>query len=328
MAFEFGLNAKKTTHSSTKDMAFYQARALSDNTHKAYLSDARNFTRWLINQDVVSDADVTNTLTHLTLEQVLNYLENQAQAINTRSLYRRMMGLSKLIDAQGLPNPIQHEEVKKLLAGIKRVNGKPARKVEPLMINTLIQLVDFIDSNEHSIPVAVRDKALILLAFGGALRRSELVSINHEDLLFSGQGVRLTLYHTKTDTQQVGQTIAIPYAKNTRICPVRALREWLSLSEIRQGPVFRPFSKGHKLLPKRLTDHGFYKILKMRLASAGFDPRLFAGHSPRRGLITEAAIADVKEHKILAQSRHKSRVMLDEYIKDANLFKDNAAGIL
>jgi integrase len=327
MSLDFSQTAKSSS-AKQGESAYYQQRSLSENTRKAYLSDARNFVRWLLNTDSVTETQVMETLASLSVAEVMRYLENQAEAINTRSLYRRMMGVSKLISAQGWANPIKDEQVKLMLAGIKRVNGKPPRKVEPLMINILSQTIESINKNEKELRIAARDKALLLVAFGGALRRSELVGLDAESVQFSAQGLRLTILNSKTDKNNEGQTLAIPYAKNAHICPVRALKTWLELSEIRTGALFRPFSKSYRLLNRRLSDHAYYKILKARIAQAGFNPQLFAGHSPRRGLITEAAIADVKEHKILAQSRHKSRVMLDEYIKDANLFKDNAAGIL
>jgi len=170
-----------------------------------------------------------------------------------------------------------------------------------------------------------RDRALLLIGFAGAFRRSELVGIAVADIERVPQGIVITLPRSKTDQDGQGRKVAIPFGR-TRHCPVKALDLWLTEAGICVGPVFRPVTRHDHLGEGALTAEAVSLILRVRLESAGYDPEGFSGHSLRAGLATSAAQAGVPTHRIRAQTGHASDTMLARYIRDGELFTGNAAG--
>jgi integrase len=171
----------------------------------------------------------------------------------------------------------------------------------------------------------IRDRSLLLLGFAGAFRRSELVSLDVSDLEFVDRGLLVNLRRSKTDQEGEGRKIAIPFARGA-VCPVRALRDWLEIGGITHGPIFRPINRHGNISGERLTAHAVATIVKERAAALGLNPARYAGHSLRAGLITSAAAIGVSVWKIKAQSGHRSDAILSRYIRDADLFTNNAAG--
>jgi integrase len=171
----------------------------------------------------------------------------------------------------------------------------------------------------------IRDRALLLIGFAGAFRRSELVSLTMADIEFVKQGVTLRLQFSKTDQEGQGRRIAIPHARGA-VCPVLALQQWLEVSGINDGPVFRSVTRHGVISDTPLTPQSVALVVKERAFAVGLDPANYAGHSLRAGLVTSAAQLGVSSWKIRAQTGHKSDAMLSRYIRDANIFVDNAAG--
>jgi integrase len=172
-----------------------------------------------------------------------------------------------------------------------------------------------------------RDRALLLLGFAGAFRRSELAALNVADLEFRPEGLRVTIRRSKTDQEGAGQVVAI--VRGHKACPVAAVETWLAFAQITQGPLFRPVSKGGQVLAGRLTPHSVGLIVKRHAEAAGFDPALFSGHSLRAGFLTSAAARGASLFKMMDVSRHRSADTLRIYIRDAEAFKDHAgAGLL
>lgn len=166
----------------------------------------------------------------------------------------------------------------------------------------------------------LRDRALILLGFAAALRRSELVALDVEQLQFSPRGVLVTITRSKTDQDQAGQTVAVPYA--TASDELRAVRAWLAAADIHHGAVFRRLRRGDHVSLDRLTAQSVALILKRRAKAAGRAPEQLSGHSLRSGYITAAAAAGVEERKIQNVSRHKDIGVLRSYVRAANAFDD------
>jgi len=172
----------------------------------------------------------------------------------------------------------------------------------------------------------VRDRALLLLGFAGALRRSELVGLQYEDLRFTDEGLVLTIRHSKTDQEREGQTVGIPYGSHPETCPVRAVRTWLERSQVDSGFLFRAIGRwGREVTAKPICDHQLAKIIKTLARQAGLDPLAFSAHSLRSGLATSAAEGGATERSIMEQTRHKSLKQLRQYIRRGSLFRDNAA---
>ena len=172
-----------------------------------------------------------------------------------------------------------------------------------------------------------RDRALLLIGFAGGFRRSELVAINCSDVERVRQGIVVHVRRSKTDQEGVGRKIGIPHGR-TRWCPVTALTEWIESAGIDDGPVFRPVDRHGYVDGARLSGEAVSLVIKSRVMAAGLDPVQYSGHSLRAGLATSAAAAGVSSWKIRQQTGHASDAMLARYIRDGELFVDNAAGVL
>ena len=150
------------------------------------------------------------------------------------------------------------------------------------------------------------------------------MSLNHEDLEFVPEGLKIIIRRSKTDQYGEGSLKGLPYFENPKYCPVLSIQKWLQLSNIDSGPVFRRFIKSSKLSEKRLTDQTVALLIKKYLELAGIDSKNFSGHSLRSGFATSAAESGAEERSIMAMTGHKSTEMVRRYIKEANLFKNNA----
>jgi integrase len=173
----------------------------------------------------------------------------------------------------------------------------------------------------------IRDRALLLIGFAGALRRSELVSLDAADVSHVRRGIVLHLPRSKTDQDSQGHKIAIPYGR-TRWCPVDALAALLQVSGISDGAIFRPIDRHGRVRDIRLSSEAVSIVVRERVAAAGLDPAGYSGHSLRAGFATSAAQAGVPAWRIKAQTRHASDAVLARYVREGELFNDNAAGIL
>ena len=176
--------------------------------------------------------------------------------------------------------------------------------------------------------IGARDRALVLVGFAGAFRRSELASLDVEDLDFSRDGLTVTLRRSKTDQEGQGREVGIPYGSNPESCSVRVLQSWPELAGITDGPVFRPLTRHGQLKPSRLSGIDVARIVKKLAERAGLDAAKFAGRSLRAGHATSAAIAGASERSIMNQTGHRSVQMVRRYIRDGNLFLDNSVGKL
>ena len=165
---------------------------------------------------------------------------------------------------------------------------------------------------------------MLIIGFSGGFRRNEIVSLDIEDVEFVFEGVKITVKRSKTDQYGEGMVKAIPHFNNSLYCPVATLQRWLNISKIKKGPLFRRFLKGSVLSDKRLTDQSIALIIKNYLVKAGIDCSNYSGHSLRSGFATSAAEAGAEERSIMNMTGHKSTEMVRRYIKEANLFKNNA----
>ena len=170
----------------------------------------------------------------------------------------------------------------------------------------------------------LRDKSIILIGFSGGFRRNEIVSLDYEDLEFVSEGLKIAIRRSKTDQFGEGAIKALPYFNNPEFCPTITLKKWLDISKISNGPIFRRFAKGSNLSENRLTDQSVALLIKEYLKLAGIDNKNYSGHSLRSGFATTTADSGADERSIMAMTGHKSSEMVRRYIKEANLFKNNA----
>jgi integrase len=219
--------------------------------------------------------------------------------------------------------PTDDERVRATARGIRRTIGTAKAKKAPATNDRLVA----VQGRSLTVLTALRDRALLLLGFAGALRRSELVALDVADLQETTEGLRVLIRRAKTDQEGAGATVAI--VRGSVACPVEALKAWLAAAGITDGPLFRPISKGQRLQQARLSDRSVALIVKAHAERAGLDPAQFAGHSLRAGFLTSAARRGASIFKMMDQSRHRSVDTLRGYVRDAEIFKDHAgAGLL
>ena len=195
--------------------------------------------------------------------------------------------------------------------GIKRKLGVKQTSKKPILINDLKQIINVIDEEKNELK-KYQNKALILIGFAGGFRRSELVSIEYEDVDFVTEGVKINVTKSKTDQTGIGLTKAIPYFENKTYCPVISLKKWIEYSSINNGKVFK------------VSDKTVALTIKKYASIAGLDNSKYAGHSLRSGFATSTAEIGADERSIMAMTGHKTTQMVRRYIQEANLFKNNA----
>ena len=207
---------------------------------------------------------------------------------------------------------------------IKRRKGSIQKGKKPLLISDLKEVINVIDEYKDSEIKKYRDRSIILIGFSGGFRRNEIVSLDYDDLDFVTEGLKINLKRSKTDQFGEGLVKGLPYFDNLQYCPVMSLKKWIEVSNINSGPLFRRFSKGSKLTGNRLTDQSVALLIKKYLKLVGIESKNYSGHSLRSGFATSAAESGAEERSIMAMTGHKSTEMVRRYIKEANLFKNNA----
>ena len=240
------------------------------------------------------------------------YLTHLASYSKYSTLKRRLASISILHKAKGHYIDVKHPIIMENLMGIKRTLGSNQKGKKPLIIKDLKLLIKAIDESKEKNIKKIRDKALILVGFSGGFRRSELVNIEYEDVEFVIEGVKIFVKRSKTDQSGEGMTKAIPYFDNENFCPVKFLNKWILESELKNGKIFDISDKSVALIIKKYANY------------AGLDANRYAGHSLRSGFATSTAEAGAEERNIMAMTGHKSTEMVRRYIKEANLFKNNA----
>ena len=289
----------------------------SQNTVRAYKSDFEDFGLFCIKNGLNSmptDPKVVSLY--------LTFLSSKDVKIST--IKRRLVSIGVLHKIKGHYLDTKHPVIIENFMGIKRLKGVNQKGKKPLLINDLKQIIDKINEQDEPEIKKLRNKALLLLGFAGGFRRGELISLDLEDLEFVFEGVKINIKRSKTDQFGEGFTKGIPHFENYLYCPVKNLKNWLNISKIKKGPVFVRFSKGSKLTGERLTDQSVALIIKDCIKKTGINSANYSGHSLRSGFATSAAEAGAEERSIMAMTGHKSTEMVRRYIKEANLFKNNA----
>ena len=288
----------------------------ANNTLRAYKSDFRDFGAFC----------AKNGLDSLPTEPkiVSLYLTNLSKNSKMSTLKRRLVSIGMVHRLKGHYLDTKHPIIIENLMGIKRVKGSIQKGKKPILINHLKSIINVMDQQEINEIKKSRDKTIVLVGFGGGFRRTELISINHEDLEFVPEGVKITLKRSKTDQFGEGMVKGLPYFSNELYCPVINLKKWLELSNIKSGPIFRRFVKGSVLTNNRLTDQSVVLIIKNYLNLAGIENKNYSGHSLRSGFATVAAESGADERSIMAMTGHKTTQMVRRYIREANIFKNNA----
>jgi len=292
----------------------YISQSMSASTIRAYDIGWRHFAGWCDGYGL--------PVMPATPEIVALYIAECAETLKPATIALRLSAISYYHQAAGHESPTHSLAVRKTLAGIRRSKGVAQVQKSPLSVADLRCI-----ATDH-LPAGMkgtRDRALLLLGFAAAFRRSELVGLNVEDAEHVAEGLILTLRRSKTDQEGEGRKVGIPFGQHAETCPVRAVDAWLAASGIAEGAIFRPVNRWGRLSPARLSDRAVALVVKEYAAAAGRDATTFAGHSLRAGFATAAAGAGAREFDIMRQTGHKSLTMLRRYIRDGSLFRANAA---
>jgi len=289
----------------------------ANNTVRAYKSDFNDFGLFCAKNGLKSLPTEPKIIS-----LYLTYLSTKNIKMST--LKRRLVSISVIHRLKGHYIDTKHPSIIENIMGIKRRKGSIQRGKKPILINNLKTIINVIDVYNKEEIKRLRDRSIILIGFSGGFRRNEIVSIDYDDLDFVQEGLKINVRRSKTDQFGEGFVKALPYFNNQLYCPVVSLKDWLNISKIASGPVFRRFNKGSSLSEKRLTDQSVALLIKEYLNLAGIDSKNYSGHSLRSGFATSAAESGAEERNIMAMTGHKSTEMVRRYIKEANLFKNNA----
>ena len=289
----------------------------ANNTVRAYKSDFKDFGLFCAQngfKSLPSDPKIVSLY--------LTYLSTKDAKMST--LKRRLVSIGVIHRLKGHYLDTKNPSIIENLMGIKRRKGSIQKRKKPILIRDLKLIVNVIDKQKIKDIKKLRDRSIILIGFSGGFRRNEIVSLDYEDLDFVEEGLKIQIRKSKTDQFGEGLVKALPYFDNSQYCPVISLKKWLELSKITSGSVFRRFVKGSKLSENRLTDQTVALLIKEYLQLAGIDNKNYSGHSLRSGFATSAAESGAEERNIMTMTGHKSTEMVRRYIREANLFKNNA----
>jgi len=209
------------------------------------------------------------------------------------------------------PDPTVYNSVKTVMAGIRRELKRAPNKREPATLAEVRAMVETLDTDTLR---GKRDKALLLVGFAGAFRRSELVGLDVADVRINGT-LKITVRQSKTDQEGEGQVKTIPTLGGD-LCPVAALAAWLDAAGITSGPIFRQFARGDKVRSSPLTGQSVALVVKAAAQAAGLDWRNYSGHSLRSGFISQAMDAGASDSDIMQQTGHKTERVMRGYRKN------------
>ena len=294
----------------------FARQSKAENTLRGYRGDWKDFCGWCGARDLCP--------LPASPETVAAYIAECAGRLKVGSIQRRLNAIAEAHKAVGIEGPTSAGMVRNVLKGIRRTMGTASVQKAAALTDDIRAMVAVTDSGL----IGTRDRAMILLGFAGAFRRSELVGLDIEHCNFGKDGLTIMLRRSKTDQDGVGRKIGIPYGSNPDTCPVRVLQSWLEQAGITTGPLFRSITRHGRLRHGRLSGIDVARVVKKLAVRAGRDAVKYAGHSLRAGHATSAAIAGASERSIMNQTGHRSVQMVRRYIRDGSLFRENSAGKL
>lgn len=296
----------------------FAAASKAASTRRAIGSDWRDFDGWCQEHRLAS--------LPASPETVALYLTDRASTLAPQTLTRRLTAITQAHRAAGYVSGLSPASTKQpvvgaVLHGIRRVKGVAQHGKEALLTEQIRALTATCGDDLQGL----RDRALLLVGFAGAFRRSEIVTIDHGNLDFTEDGVVIRIGRSKTDQVGAGRVVGIPFGADPEMCPVRALARWLAAAAITSGPVFRAVDQMGRVAPRPMHPDSVAYIIKRAARRAGLDDEVLAGHSLRSGHVTQAARNGVGERVIMDQTGHKSPATLRRYIRQGRLFLENAA---
>lgn len=295
----------------------FLSTTVAESTKEVYSRDWRAFSRWC-GEHSLTDLPAAP-------EVVAWYLTSLAMKdFRVPTIRRHSAAMAAAHRSSGYPTPTSHPAIKELLRGMTRKIGTPPKPVDALLSEDIKRIARALPDTL----IGTRDKALVLLGFAGAFRRSEIVGLDVEDISRRDEGLVILLRHSKTDQRGEGRWVGIPNGKNPDTCPVTALKIWLEKSGISEGAIFRGLDRHGNIVSERLSRRSVGEIIKRAARSAGLDASKYSGHSLRSGHCTVASRSGVAEHIIRQQTGHRCAASLKSYVRLGRLFEENSADAL
>lgn len=296
----------------------FAALADAPNTQRAYLSDWKHFLAWCKKRK--------RAALPVSPDDLALYLRYCAEKLHLKmsTVQRRLAAISEAQSRNGFQSPSAEWVVRNTMKRLRRELGAPARGKNPILVEDLKEMVALCPPTL----TGLRDKAILLIGFSGALRRSDLVNLDVGDISKADEGLILVVRKEKTDQKREGRKIGIPFGQDALTCPVKAVCEWLLAAKIDAGPIFRGVTRWDRPSPTRLSDRVVAEIVKLYCGRIGKSVKNFSGHSLRAGFATSAAIAGASERSIQKQTGHASLLVLRRYIREAEMFRENAMHLL
>jgi integrase len=292
----------------------YAGEAMASATVRAYRADWAHFTGWC----------GTVGLSPLPADPatVAAYLGSLAGEFAPNTMKRRLSSISQAHKLHGLDWRPSHPLIVQTLRGILRRHGRPVKQATAIRVDAIRALVGTCDGS----PAGLRDRALLLVGFAGAMRRSEIVGLYADDVAIGPEGARVLIRRSKTDQTREGATIGLPRGEHAETCPVMALEAWLSVLPDHTGPLFRRLSKAGRLIGRKpLWACAVRDILAKRAQEAEIATHLTA-HGLRAGFITEAYDRGLRDDDIMPHSRHRDLRSMRGYVRRAKLMSTSPAG--
>ena len=294
-------------------------KAAAPATLRAYKADWTHYAAWCAGHGFVPVPAAPAT--------VGAYLASLAGTHAPSTIRRRLAALGKMHRFNDLPWNTAHRDIQGPLQGLLRTHGRPAQKAAALTLSMLRQLLATCDRSARG----RRDRALLLVGFAGALRRSELVALHVEDVAATASGLRLRIARGKTDQEGQGAEVGLPRGRHAGTCPVRAFDDWQAVAKRKAGPLFRRVSAAGRIGDAALHPDAVRRILAHRAGLAGLELEGFgrlSAHALRVGFITEAYAQGVRDEDIMRHTRHRDLRTMRGYVQRAGLIDDSPAGKL
>ena len=254
---------------------------------------------------------------------VAAYLTDQADRLRPQTLRKHLAAISQAHKLAGLASPVQTELVRLVMAGVSRAKGVAAMPKKALRVQHVKMMIAALPDTL----VGVRDKAILLLGYTAGMRRSEIVGLDVEDVVFEPEGAVVTIRRSKRDQEGRGRQVAVPRGHHEATCAVRAIQSWIRASGISPGALFVRLDPGAKP-GDRLNGRAVAHVVQRAARRGGLDPEMFSGHSLRRGFATEAARGGASERDIARTTGHSSMQVLRSYVEQGTLFEGCAARVL
>lgn len=300
-----------------------QANRRSVNTRRAYEGDFAHFADWCSTM-ALDPLPASPEAVYLYLTALV--ADDNAAGYAVATLERRLAAITYVHETSGhSASPARHVRVRELMGGIRRTHGRPQVKRDPL---TTAQLATMVEALDVATMAGLRDRALLLVGYAGAFRRSELASLTVSQIARRGDGYVVALVRSKDDPEGRGRSVGIPAFPGSPLCPVTALDTWMTAARITAGPIFRKVTRYQTVTKDALSASAVALIVKRAAQGAGLPPLLLAGHSLRAGHATTAAGNGAPDRTIMRQTGHKSVDTLEGYIRTANVLDDNSARYL